>query len=122
MTPPASESRTLNVAVDRDEWLSDYYEQCGETLDPTKGIFVPETRRAGVEVSVDPESGFGPSYLDDAWEPDPNATATSSTGLVLFGNMDVGGIHVTATSTDEAVSFPYCRRVRTPRSSSRPIA
>ncbi len=56
----------------------------------------------GATASIPPASGAGPVYLDATGTPDPTLTSATSSGLVLWGNLEPGDDEVTVTDTGKA--------------------
>jgi hypothetical protein len=56
----------------------------------------------GVSAVMSPKSGGGPFYTNDSSLPDTSATATSTTGVGLFANVDPGEVEIEMTHTTKA--------------------
>jgi hypothetical protein len=62
-------------------------------VDDTGAALVGET------ATLNPASGTGPIYLNDAGTPDPSLTALTSDGALLFGDLTPGRVQVTLAGT-----------------------
>jgi hypothetical protein len=91
-------------------------------VDAEKAIVLMQTvasNNAGYEgatVAIEPASGEGPFYSGTSWmlELDPDATATSSTALAVFFNVDPGEYTLSASGAGEDTCVPRLAAPETP--------